>query len=204
MASDFHPFLTGFAVGLGLILAIGAQNAFVLRQGLRGEHVFAVCLACAASDALLISAGVAGFAQVAEAVPWVEPVMRYAGAAFLGWYAFRSLRAALSATDSLLPASGETSPFWPTLLTCLALTWLNPHVYLDTVLLVGSIATQFPGEEFAFGLGAAIASFAFFFSLGYGARLLRPIFAKPSAWRVLDAVIGLTMAAIAIMLVRGG
>lgn len=197
-------FATGFAVGFGLIVAIGAQNAFVLRQGLRGEHVLAVCLACAVSDALLIAAGVAGFGHLSRAAPWVEPSMRYAGAAFLFWYGFRSFRAALSGSGALVPSAGIAAPLGAALTTCLALTWLNPHVYLDTVLLVGSISTQFPGREWLFGAGAASASFAFFFALGYGATLLRPLFAQPSSWRVLEGMIGATMWIIALALLREG
>jgi L-lysine exporter family protein LysE/ArgO len=196
-------FLPGFLLGLSLIVAIGAQNAFVLRQGLRGEHILAICLACAVSDALLILAGVAGFAQAARWLPWLETAMRYAGAAFLLVYGLRSFRAAARSDDALVPAAGLPAGLGPTLATCLALTWLNPHVYLDTVVLVGSVSTQFEAEKGAFALGAMTASFAFFFSLGYGARLLRPVFGRPGAWRVLEAAIGAVMCAIAATLVLG-
>ncbi|KPQ07084.1 MAG: L-lysine exporter family protein LysE/ArgO [Rhodobacteraceae bacterium HLUCCA12] len=195
-------YLTGMLAGLGLIIAIGAQNAFVLRQGLRGEHVFAVCLACAASDAALIALGVAGFGRIIAALPWLDPVMRYGGAAFLLWYGARSLRAALG-SDAALRVSGAGRPaaLGPTLLACLAITWLNPHVYLDTVILLGSISTQFPGQALEFGAGAISGSFLFFFTLGYGAARLRPLFARPSAWRVLELAIALIMWAIALKLV---
>ncbi|AOO81102.1 LysE/ArgO family amino acid transporter [Bosea vaviloviae] len=186
-------YLTGLGVSLSLILAIGAQNAFVLRQGLRNEHVLAVCLACALSDAVLIALGVSSFRQISELSPWIDPVMRYAGAAFLFWYGAKSLHAALRSNEALVTGDGEAAGLRQTLITCLALTWLNPHVYLDTVVLVGTISTQFPGFEPAFGAGAVTASFLFFFGLGYGARWLRPFFAKPSAWRALEAAIAATM-----------
>ncbi len=188
--------LSGFALGFSLILAIGAQNAFVLRQGLRREHVFAVCLACALSDALLIAAGVAGFGALAGAAPWIEPAMRFGGAAFLLWYGARSLIGAWRGGEALLAARDTRASLAATLGTVLALTWLNPHVYLDTVVLIGSVSAQY-ADRLAFGIGAVIASFVFFFSLGYGARLLAPLFARPRAWQVLDTGIGLVMWAIA-------
>lgn len=197
MSSAYFP---GFLLGLSLILAIGAQNAFVLRQGLRQEHVFAVCLVCALSDALLISAGVAGFGLASDAMPWLEPVLRYGGALFLLAYAARSLRSALRNHGSLTPSSRQATGLGATLLTCLAFTWLNPHVYLDTVVLLGSISSQYEGRKLAFSLGAMTASFAFFFTLGFGARLLRPVFASQTAWRVLDVLVGLAMLAIALKL----
>jgi L-lysine exporter family protein LysE/ArgO len=195
-------FFTGMTMGLSLIVAIGAQNAFVLRQGLRGEHVFAVCLTCAASDALLIVLGVSGFSQIAAMAPWVDPLMRYGGAAFLIWYGARSLRSALGATSALnVRGNGRSAPLGGTLLACLAITWLNPHVYLDTVVLLGTISTQFPGAEASFAAGAVAGSFLFFFGLGYGASRLRPVFAKPVAWRILEGVIALVMGAIALRLI---
>lgn len=198
-----HPsLLSGFALGFSLILAIGAQNAFVLRQGLRRQHVLPIVLTCAASDALLIAAGVLGFGTVAVQLPWFEPVMRFGGAAFLLWYGTRSLIAAWKGGEALLSEEGETAEraLWPVLATVLALTWLNPHVYLDTVVLLGSISSQDP-DPLVFGIGAVIASFTFFFSLGYGASLLAPVFARPRAWQVLDVIVGLTMWAIAAKLV---
>jgi len=193
-------FIPGFLLGLGLILAIGAQNAFVLRQGLRGEHVFAICLTCALSDAVLISAGVSGFGALTTALPWIATALRYAGAAFLVAYGLRAFVSALGKGGSLVPSSEAPGSLASALLACLAFTWLNPHVYLDTVLLLGSISTQYPGEEAVFAMGAVTASFSFFFSLGFGARLLRPLFARPGAWRVLDLVIGATMCVIALRL----
>jgi L-lysine exporter family protein LysE/ArgO len=189
-------FLPGFLLSLSLILAIGAQNAFVLRQGLRREHVFWVCLTCGVSDALLIAAGVAGFGALAETVPWVETVMRYGGAAFLIVYGWRNARSAWRGGEALQAAGQAPNSLRRTLLTLLALTWLNPHVYLDTLVLLGSISAQYD-DRFAFGAGAVLASLTFFFALGYGARLLQPVFAKPVSWRVLDAIIALTMWAIA-------
>jgi len=193
--------IAGFALGFSLILAIGAQNAFVLRQGLRREHVFAVCLTCALSDAILIAAGVAGFGALAEAIPGLEAAMRFGGAAFLVWYGARNLRAAWRG-GQVLEAGRAAGSLRVALLTCLALTWLNPHVYLDTVVLLGSISAQY-AQKLAFALGAMTASFVFFFSLGYGARLLAPLFRRPGAWRVLDVIVGLTMWAIAAKLIRG-
>ncbi|MFY0479995.1 LysE/ArgO family amino acid transporter [Achromobacter marplatensis] len=195
-------FIPGFLLSFGLIVAIGAQNAFVLRQGLRQEYVFAICLTCAVSDAVLIAAGVAGFGLAVNTLPWLDPAMRYGGALFLLVYGLRSLRSALRAEhDSLAPSTQQTAGLAATLATCLAFTWLNPHVYLDTVVLLGSISSQYEGAKTAFALGAMTASFVFFFTLGYGARLLRPLFANPRAWRVLDALVGIAMLAIGLKLV---
>jgi len=196
--------IAGFALGLSLILAIGAQNAFVLRQGLRGAHVFAVCLTCALSDAVLIAVGVAGFAVVSEALPGIAPAMRWGGAAFLLVYGGLSFKSAFGPAAALEPAEAGAGALSRALLTCLALTWLNPHVYLDTVLLLGSVSTNYAGQQLAFGIGACTSSFVFFFSLGYGARLLRPVFARPVSWRVLEIVVGITMWAIAAKLIFGG
>lgn len=193
--------LAGFGLGFSLILAIGAQNAFVLRQGLLRRHVFAVCLTCALSDALLIAAGVAGFGALSKAVPWFEPAMRYGGAAFLIWYGARSFWAAWRG-GGVLQAGTAAGGLRRALMTCLALTWLNPHVYLDTLVLLGAVSAQYDGLRF--GIGAVVASFTFFFALGYGARLLAPVFARPGSWRVLEIIIGVTMWIIALALLRGG
>jgi L-lysine exporter family protein LysE/ArgO len=198
----FPAFLAGLTMSLSLIVAIGAQNAFVLRQGLRDEHLFPVCLTCALSDALLILIGVTGFARIAAVLPWLDPAMRYGGATFLFCYGARSLRSSLSATGALTPKGSAEAPALPrTLLACLAITWLNPHVYLDTVVLLGTVSTQFPGAEPVFAVGAVAGSFLFFFALGYGATRLRPLFAQPSAWRVLEGIMGLIMWALALRLV---
>ena len=188
--------IAGFALGFSLILAIGAQNAFVLQQGIRREHVFAVCLTCALSDAVLIAAGVAGFGWIVEQVPWLAPAMRYGGAAFLILYGLRSAWSAWRGGEALEAADTGARSLRRALLTCLALTWLNPHVYLDTVVLLGSVSTKY-NAPLQFGTGAVVASFVFFFGLGYGARLLAPLFARPFAWRVLDLIVALTMWAIA-------
>ncbi|MEM8629665.1 MAG: LysE/ArgO family amino acid transporter [Pseudomonadota bacterium] len=200
MTTSFVP---GFFLGLSLIVAIGAQNAFVLRQGLRGEHVFAVALTCALSDALLIAIGVSGFDAITEAAPWLAPVMRYGGAAFLVVYGAFAFIAAFRGGETLQEAAGGGGTLVAALSTCLALTWLNPHVYLDTVVLLGSVAAQYPGNSFAFGLGAVTASFFFFFTLGYGAKSLRPFFEKPIAWRLLDFSVGLVMWSVALTLLIG-
>ena len=193
--------ISGFALGLGLILAIGAQNAFVLRQGLRREHVLAVVSVCALSDAVLVSVGVAGFGALVEAVPGLERIMRYGGAAFLAVYGARAFLAAWRG-GAAMQAGTEAGSLRRAVLTCLALTWLNPHVYLDTVVLLGAVSAQYP-DRLAFGVGAVTASFVFFFTLGYGARLAAPLFRSPTGWRVLDAGVGLVMWAIAGSLLLG-
>ena len=200
---NFSIYITGLMMGLSLIVAIGAQNAFILRQGLRNEHVFAVCLACAVSDAALIVLGVTSLQQIARFMPWLDPVMRYGGAAFLVWYGARSLYSALRSSATLTAAEARTASFRQTLMTCLALTWLNPHVYLDTVVLLGTISTRYPGQQTSFAAGAVTCSFLFFFSLGYGATWLRPIFSKPSSWRMLETLVAFTMWVIAFKLLGG-
>jgi L-lysine exporter family protein LysE/ArgO len=204
MPLEFPVLIAGMTMGLSLIIAIGAQNAFVLRQGLRGEHVLAVSLTCAASDALLILLGVTSFARITSALPWIDPVMRYGGAAFLIWFGAKSLRSALGSTEALTTGGADaTNGFARTLLACLAITWLNPHVYLDTVVLLGTVSTQFSGARASFATGAVLGSFLFFLSLGYGARWLRPFFARPSSWRVLEGAIAIVMGAIALKLIFG-
>lgn len=185
-------FLPGFALSFSLILAIGAQNAFVLRHGLRREHVLPIVLTCGLSDAVLIILGVAGFGQIAATVPMFETVMRYGGAAFLILYGAQNARSAWRGGAVLETSDTSAAPLKRTLATLLALTFLNPHVYLDTVVLIGSISAQYDSRPW-FGAGAVLASVSFFFILGYGARLLGPLFASPSAWRILDALIALTM-----------
>ncbi|HET8596516.1 MAG TPA: LysE/ArgO family amino acid transporter [Castellaniella sp.] len=192
-----NGFISGFFLGLGLIAAIGAQNAFVLKQGLQRRHVLAVCLTCALSDMVLISAGVAGFGALVAAAPSIRLVMTWAGALFLAAYALRSFRAAVVNRSALDPAQAGTSSLSTTIAACLAFTWLNPHVYLDTVVLLGSVSANYGPDRFRFGLGAVTASFVFFFLLGYGARLLRPLFARPGAWRVLDFLVGVVMTLLA-------
>lgn len=194
-------YVPGLLLGLSLIVAIGAQNAFVLRQGLRREHVFLVCVICAGSDAALIAAGVAGFGRVVAALPWLAPVMRYGGVAFLLVYGARAFWAAARPGAALAPLGGPTAPLGRTVLTVLAFTWLNPHVYLDTLVLLGSVSTRYGAHRAAFALGAMSGSALFFFALGFGARYFAPLFARPGAWRVLDLLIGCVMTAVAASLV---
>lgn len=196
-------FISGFALGFSLILAIGAQNAFVLKQGLKKQHLFLVCLTCATSDAVLITLGVLGFGAVIQTFPVIEMAARYGGAAFLIGYGALSIRSAIVKSHALTPATEEVTTLAKTLAICFAFTWLNPHVYLDTVVLLGSISTQYETTAWQFGLGAVLASFVFFFSLGYGARLLIPFFQKPQAWKILEIIIGLIMFSIAATLLIG-
>lgn len=192
--------ISGFLLGLSLIVAIGAQNAYILRQGLLRQHVFILCLICALSDALLIAAGVAGLGTLIAKSPSLIMVVTVGGAAFLFWYGLSAFRRAMH-PDGLLAGNGGAVSLKVAVGTCLALTFLNPHVYLDTVVLVGSLSARFEEQaRLAYGLGAVTASFVWFFSLGYGARLLQPFFAKPSAWRILDCIIGIIMWAIAFSL----
>ncbi len=200
----FEAAVHGYLVSLSLILAIGAQNAFVLRQGLRREHVGVVVLACAISDAILIALGVTGFGAVSTAIPWLAEAMRWGGVAFLLVYGALRFKAALAGGEALQPGAGEVVSVSKVLTTVLVLTWANPHVYLDTVVLLGSISAQYPGHRLAFGAAAAAGSFSFFTALGYGARLLAPVFANPKAWVVLEIVVGATMWAIALGLAFGG
>ncbi|SHK06098.1 L-lysine exporter family protein LysE/ArgO [Shimia gijangensis] len=192
----FEAALAGFALGFSLIMAIGAQNAFVLRQGLRGEYVLALVLTCAVSDAILIVAGVLGFGALVEAYPQAIDLARWGGAAFLLFYGLISFRAAFRGGDALKETGRGAKSLGAAVTACLMLTWANPHVYLDTVVLLGGISSQYD-PAWGFGLGAVVASFVFFFSLGFGASLLRPLFTNPRAWQVLDVVVGLTMWAIA-------
>ncbi|MFD0982798.1 LysE/ArgO family amino acid transporter [Tropicimonas aquimaris] len=195
--------IQGFGLGFGLILAIGAQNAFVLRQGLRQEHVLPVVLACALSDAVLITIGVFAFGAISALAPALVPAMRWGGAAFLLAYGALSFRNAWRGGEVLEPGGAGVRALGPVLATCLALTWLNPHVHLDTVVLIGSVSSTFGEARPAFAAGAVAASFTFFFSLGYGARLLEPVFARPQSWRLLDVLIGCVMWSIAVGLIRG-
>lgn len=187
--------LAGFAASAVLIVAIGAQNAFVLRQGLRREHVLAVIAVCALSDLVLILAGVGGLGALVSARPDAVTVVRWVGAAFLIAYAIMAARRALR-PSRLSPAERAPATLGATLLTCLALTWLNPHVYLDTVLLLGTIAQHHP-HRWLFGLGAAAASVVWFTALGAGAHRLAPLLARPAAWRVLDGSIAVVMLGVA-------
>ncbi len=233
--------LAGVGLGLSLIIAIGAQNVFVLRQGIRREHVFAVAAICALSDLALIMVGVSGIGALLTAVPWLVDVIRWAGAVFLVAYGLLAARRAIRPSGETLEAetaedeveaaeadaagfaragtpsalanpaasaSTSTSTLAPrstglaaAVLTCLALTWLNPHVYLDTVFLLGSVANTHGDGRWAFAAGAGVASIAWFFGLAYGARLLGGVLSSPRAWRVLDAIIAVVMVGLGIMLV---
>ncbi len=196
-------FFQGLAVSAGLIVAIGAQNAFVLAQGVRGAHRLQIALACASSDALLIALGVGGAGALIASQPALLALARWGGAAFLLVYAAMALRRAWHGESMTLPADSQQS-VWRVLLATLAVTWLNPHVYLDTVVLLGGVAAQLPAQErFTFGLGAALASWLWFFALAYGARLLAPLFTRPTSWRVLDTSVALVMLIVAYQLLQG-
>lgn len=194
-----ESFLSGLGLGAGLILAIGPQNAFVLRQGLLDEHVLPVVLVCVLADAVLIAAGVAGLGAVMTGMGALSAGLVWIGVGFLAYYGARSLHAAWTGGETLEAAKTGAGSLWTAVATCLSLTFLNPHVYLDTVLVVGTVANRY-AEPWLFGAGAVLASAIFFPVLGYGAAALRPLFARPATWRVLDALIGIVMWAIAVSL----
>lgn len=195
-------FFSGLFVAISLIFAIGAQNAFILRQGLLREHVFILCLICSISDSILIAAGVAGLGALVEQYPTFLKAILWGGAIFLLCYALFALRRAF-APEAMTLSNQKATSLKQAIGICLAFTFLNPHVYLDTVLLLGSISTKYSGNaKLVFAVGAMLGSFVWFFSLGYGARILQPIFAKPRAWRILDGLIALVMTLIAISLIR--
>jgi len=185
-------YISGFLLGLSLIIAIGSQNAFVLKQGLKREHIFFVCLFCAVSDAFLISAGVGGFGAVTARYPHVIDIAKISGVIFLLGYGLQSLYASVHVSHALTIEGQVVTSLKKALLLCFGFTWLNPHVYLDTLVLVGMVSTG-ASSKLTFAAGAISASFFFFFALGYGARLLRPLFEKPKAWNILDALVGLLM-----------
>ncbi|MCD8477673.1 MAG: LysE/ArgO family amino acid transporter [Sulfurospirillum sp.] len=190
-------FISGFGLSLSLIFAIGAQNAFVLKQGIKKENVFIVSFLCAISDATLIFAGVSGFGYLVEQFPMLQTFARYGGFLFLLIYGLKSFYSAWTMSHELKPEGETPRSLLKTILLTLAFTWLNPHVYLDTVILLGSVSTKFGELAVVFGLGAMSASFVFFFSLGYGARLLAPLFKKAIAWKVLEFLIGFIMLTLA-------
>ncbi|WP_457099119.1 LysE/ArgO family amino acid transporter [Microbacterium sp. P5_E9] len=212
------PVLAGIGLGFSLIVAIGAQNLFVLRQGLRREHVFVVAAICAISDAALIALGVSGVGLVLHAVPWLIDVVRWAGAGFLVVYGVLAARRAwrptgqalaITAAESDAEAEGTVTAaatttrtrLLPVVATCLALTWLNPHVYLDTVFLLGTVANSHGDDRWLFAAGAMLASVVWFFGLAYGARFLGRWLSTPRAWRILDAVIAVVMIGLGVSLV---
>lgn len=197
-----NGFLSGLFLGFSLIIAIGSQNAFVLKQGLKKDHVFIVCLICTLSDMILMAIGIFGLSAIVTNAAWIQPMARYGGAIFLFLYGMKSFWVAITKNVSLMPDGKKSSSLFEIVIMCLAFTWLNPHVYLDTVLLLGSISTQYPDETFEFFLGAALASLIFFFILGYGARLLASFFQNAYAWKILEFSIGCIMWFIAYDLIR--
>jgi L-lysine exporter family protein LysE/ArgO len=198
-------FTTGFALGATLIIAIGAQNAFVLRQGIRQEHVAPIVAFCAIADLVLIGVGVAGLAAILGDSPSLVALLTIAGSAFLVWYGIRALRRAIIPQSLRAAAGNEPLSLGSAMAQAAGFTLLNPHVYLDTVLLMGSIGTRQPPDmRIWFVGGAACASGVWFTTLGFGARLLAPIFARPRAWQVLDTLVGLTMLFLAVVLIRQG
>ncbi|MDC2947421.1 LysE/ArgO family amino acid transporter [Streptomyces heilongjiangensis] len=204
MISQVTALSAGFGTGLSLIVAIGAQNAFVLRQGLHRDAVLPVVAICALSDAALIALGVAGVGAVVVAWPAVLTAVALVGGGFLVVYGILAARRALRpAGDALRAGSGTAGSVRRAVLTCLALTWLNPHVYLDTVFLVGSIAADRGPLRWTFGIGAALASLCWFAALGFGARLLSRFLSRPEAWRALDGLVAVTMLVLGGMLIVG-
>ena len=199
-------FLTGFILGFSLILVIGAQNSFVLRQGLMGRHVFTVALFCSLSDAILIIIGVAGISIFLNNYIYLVSDWLFAFAAiWLTGYGLLRLKDAVKGNSALVAASTLNNGIVSTLSILVVLTFANPHVYLDTVILIGSVSQQFPGNtKFAYVIGASLASFVFFFSLAYGAKFLSPIMQKPLAWRLLDSFIAFVMFGLAIKMVHSG
>jgi len=195
-----NAFFSGFGLSLSLILAIGAQNAFVLKQGIKKEHVFVVCFICGLSDAILIFLGVSGFGYLVEQFPSLQTFARYGGFVFLAVYGLKSLYSAWTMSHELKAEGALVPTLTKTILLTLAFTWLNPHVYLDTVILLGAVSTKFGTLSPLFALGAMSASFVFFFSLGYGARLLTPLFQKALSWKILEFFIGIVMLSLAFMI----
>ena len=196
------PLLIGFATGLTLIVAIGAQNAFILRQGIRREHVLPVVAICTVSDMALMAAGVAGFGALVTAHPQVVTLARFGGAAFLIVYGMLAARRAWR-PSGLTPSQAGPSRLAGVVLTGLAFTFLNPHVYLDTVVLIGALSNEHRDGRWLFGVGAAVASAVWFTTLGFGAGRLRGLFARPTAWRILDGLIAVTMIALGVAVLHG-
>ena len=194
MTEILTAFLSGFALSAALIIAIGAQNLFVLRQGLRREHVGPIVLFCGSADALLILAGVGGIGAFLSAAPQLSTALALGGAVFLGWYGIAALRRSATPSAMTITPEAGTVPLSRALAATAAFTFLNPHVYLDTVLLMGAAGSAQPAPvRPVFVAGAMLASFAWFTALGYGARLLQPLFARPLAWRLLDLAVGIVM-----------
>ena len=192
-------FLPGFLTGLSLIIAIGAQNAFVIRQGLTKRHVLLVVLICAVSDALLIFLGVAGLGALISGLPWLLEIIRWFGVAYLSWFGVKALMSAFK-TQSLDASGVQSASAKTVVLSVLGFTFLNPHVYLDTVILLGSIGNQFGPDKWWFAIGGAVASVVWFSSIGFGAKAASRFMSKPIFWKVLDLLIAVVMFSIAIML----
>ena len=192
-----QSYMQGMLVGFSLIIAIGAQNAFILKQGLKKQYVLWLCIICAASDSILILLGVFGFSQIVQSHPEYVDWAKYFGATFLLFYGAQHLWASIQGSSGLAPSEKNETKLLKMVLICLALTWLNPHVYLDTVVLIGSISTKFENTELYFAVGAITASWLFFFILGYGARFLLPFFQNKYSWRILDLLIAMVMWCIA-------
>jgi len=196
------PFISGLLLGLSLIIAIGAQNAYVLRQGLLRRHVFVITTICFLSDAALIAAGILGLGTLIQSNPDWLAIVAVVGGGFLIVYGMLAFKRALHPA-ALKPAQDGKGSLSKVVLITLALTWGNPHVYLDTVVLIGGLSAQYPGtERLSFGLGAILGSALWFYSLGFGARYLAPLFARPLAWRILDLAIAVVMWALAYSLLR--
>lgn len=202
--SVFLCLISGALFGFSLIVAIGPQNSFVLRRGLAGHHVLAVVMVCILSDVTLIALGTAGVGSAIHAQRNLMEVVRFAGAAFLLTYAAFAIRRAVNAQTTSLLTVGNTGSLRSSISTCLAFTWLNPHVYFDTVVLLGAVASARGGNAIWFALGAMFASTVWFIALGFGARFLRPLFVKPNATRLLDAAIAVIMLSIGLSLVTQG
>ena len=189
-------FISGFILSLSLIIAIGPQNAFVLRQGLQRQHVFPIAAFCAISDIILISLGVFGLGSVISQIEWISPYMFMIGGIWLTGYGILRLKGAYIADSYLEASSSESMDLQVTLTNCAALTWLNPHVYIDTLVLIGTVSIRFH-DKIQFGAGACLASVMFFFTLAFGARALSPLMSSRRAWQTLDATIALVMFALA-------
>jgi L-lysine exporter family protein LysE/ArgO len=201
IAMYFTAALAGFIASAGLIIAIGSQNAFVLRQGLLQRNVGLVVITCALGDIILISCGVAGVGALVRAWPGLLQALRFGGAMFLAFYGFLAARRAWRGSASLAPGTEGEKSWWLVLVTCLAFTFLNPHVYLDTMILLGGLSTQYQGHtQWAFAAGACLASVMWFSTLGYGSRLLLPVFRSAVAWRVLDVFVAIFMLSLAVLL----
>lgn len=192
-------FIPGFFTGLSLIVAIGAQNAFVIRQGLTKKHVLLVVTICAVADAALIALGIAGLGAIISGLPWLLEVIRWFGVAYLSWFGARSIMSAFK-NESMDASGAQSLSKGKVVAAVLGFTLLNPHVYLDTVILVGSVANQFGQDRWAFGIGAMFASVVWFFSIGFGARAASGLMSKPIFWRILDSLIACVMFGIAAML----